>query len=132
MIDTTWQTTSVPNSSVVEHRWFPKNQPQTLQIAVALLYWNSALGLVLGLLSRGFGAHLTLLIVLCEFAGAYGIANERRWGYVLALCSAIPALALTLLGGFLGGGLLDFVFQLALVALLLHPHSRSYYKSWFH
>jgi hypothetical protein len=119
------------NGTVAEHHWFPRNVPQTLQIAVVLLYWNSALGLLIGLLSRGLGAHLTLLIVVGEFAGAYGIANERRWGYVLALCVAVPALFLTLLGGFLGGGLLDLVFQLALVGLLLHPHSRSYFKTFF-
>jgi hypothetical protein len=119
------------NRSVTERRWFPTGQPQTLQIAVLLLYWNAFLSLLLGLFAGGV-ARIGLLLVIAEFAGAYGVANEKKWGYGLALVAAIlPFLLLIFAHGYLGGGILTLVFQIALVALLLHPQSRAYYKIWF-
>ena len=114
-----------------EHRWFPAHQPQTLQIAVALLYWNAILGLLFGLFTGGFG-RLALLILAADALGGYGIANERKWGYIVALVAAVLPLALLVaVGGLFAGGLLNLVFEIALVVLLVHPHSRSYYKTWF-
>jgi hypothetical protein len=121
----------MPNRSLAERRWFPTHQPQTLQIAVALLYWNTFLNLLVGLFVGGLG-RLTLLLVVAEFAGAYGVANERKWGYGVALGAAIlPLVLLVAVGGFFGGGVLTLIFEIALVALLLHPQSRAYYKIWF-
>jgi hypothetical protein len=116
-------------NAIRTHRWFPSSQPQTLQIAVMLLYWNAALGLIVGLFAHGLG-RLLLLLIVAEVAGAFGIANERKWGYVTALAAACLPLALLILG-VLAGGLLNLLFQIALVALLLHPMSRNYYKIWF-
>ncbi|HUZ21040.1 MAG TPA: hypothetical protein VMU75_10775 [Acidimicrobiales bacterium] len=116
---------------LTERRWFPTSQPQTLQIAVALLYWNAFLSLIVGLVTGGLG-RLTLLLLLLDLAGAFGIANERKWGYVTAIGAAfLPLVLLIAIGGFLGGGLLSLIFQIALIVLLLHPMSRNYYKIWF-
>ncbi|MCU1493684.1 MAG: hypothetical protein JWO62_1448 [Acidimicrobiaceae bacterium] len=119
----------VANRSVTERRWFPAHQPQTLQIGVALLYWNAALSLLFGLLSGGLG-RLSLVLMILEVVGGFGIANEKKWGYRVALMAAfVPFLLLAL--GYLGGGILTLLFEIALVVALLHPQSRSYYKIWF-
>ena len=119
----------VANKSMTERRWFPAHQPQTLQIAVALLYWNAALSLLFGLLSGGYGRY-ELVLMLFEVFGGIGVANERKWGYWVAVtASVIPFVLLAL--GYVGGGLLTLLFEVALVALLVHPQSRSYYKIWF-
>jgi hypothetical protein len=114
-----------------QRRWFPSHQPQTLQIAVALLYWNAAIGLLVALLVGGLG-RLELILLAADVAGGYGVANERRWGYVTALVAAfLPFVLLFVVGGFLAGGILNLIFEIALVVLLLHPMSRNYYKTWF-
>lgn len=114
-----------------QRRWFPTGQPQTLQIAVALLYWNAALSLLFGLVAGGFGLFV-LVLLAADVAGAFGVANERKWGYLVAVTAAFLQLALPIaIGGFLAGGLLNLIFEIALIALLLHPMSRSYYKLWF-
>ena len=114
-------------------RWVNQSQPQTLYMATILLYFSAALGLLFGGL-----APIGLLFVAGEAFGAYGIANERKWGYVLAL--AIVAVQL----GFLGiaissdpGALFSLEFVIAAIwpvavcILLLHPQSREYQKIWF-
>ncbi|MGA9077834.1 MAG: hypothetical protein WB383_05835 [Acidimicrobiales bacterium] len=114
-----------------ERHWFPAHQPQTLQIAALLLYWSAFLGLVAGLAVGGAG-HFALLSAVGEAAGAFGIANERRWGYVLALAAAVVPLVLVIaVAGFLGAGILGLLFQVALVVLLIHPTSRDYYRLWY-
>ncbi|HVC25513.1 MAG TPA: hypothetical protein VND23_07140 [Acidimicrobiales bacterium] len=117
------------NSSLSERRWFPAHQPQTLQIAVALLYWNAVLSLLFGLFTGGYG-RIGLVLVLLEVLGGLGVANEKKWGYWVAVVAAFFPFYL-LARGYLGGGLLTLLFEVALVALLLHPQSRSYYKIWF-
>lgn len=119
-------------TSVQQRRWFPTGQPQTLQIAVALLYWNAALSLLFGLVAGGVGL-LELVVLGLDVVGGFGVANERKWGYVVAVVAAFaPLVLLIAIGGSLfAGGLLNLVFQIALIALLLHPMSRSYYKLWF-
>jgi hypothetical protein len=112
-------------------RWFPVHQPQTLQIAALLLYWNAFLGVASGLLVGGAGRY-ALALGAAEAAGAFGIANERRWGYAVALLAAIiPLVLLVVVAGFLGAGILYLLFQIALVALLVHPQSRDYYRLWY-
>jgi hypothetical protein len=114
-----------------QRRWFPTGQPQTLQIAVVLLYWNAALSLLFGLFAGGFG-RLELVLLALDLAGGLGIANERKWGYVVAVAAALlPLVLLIALGGLFAGGLLNLIFQIALVFLLLHPMSRNYFKLWF-
>jgi hypothetical protein len=117
---------------VSERRFFNPSQPQTLQIAVLLLYLNAALDL---LFSFGFLGPLGLALIVGMAAGAFGIANEQKWGYGLAVAVAI--LRVVLLVGLFGAEVLDFpliitlLFDGALVALLVHPESRDYQRIWF-
>jgi hypothetical protein len=116
----------------MERRWLNQAQPQTLQIAVFLLYINSAF-LVLNLLLSGFLSPIYLAIVAGQVAAGYGIANERRWGYGLAIAMAfLPFLLRLALGdGLFGRNIINLMFEIALIALLLHPQSRDYQRIWF-
>lgn len=117
-------------------RWLNPTQPQTLQIGVMLLYLNAALGLISVIVGRGVG-FFGLAIIATEVLGGYGIANERKWGYVVGLVAAflpLVLLVLAIVAGanlVLGLGVIGVIFQIALVALLLHPQSREYERIWF-
>jgi hypothetical protein len=118
-------------------RWFNPSQPQTLQIAVWLLYFNAIFGLLLGssiYFALGILAGFASLVGCA--AAAFGIANEKRWGYLLGVVMAILQVLLIvggvgLMGIFQGVALISFLFAVALVALLLHPMSREYQRIWF-
>jgi hypothetical protein len=114
---------------VNDYRWFNQSQPQTLQTAVILLYLNGVLGLLLG----SYGG---LLVCVGMGVGAFGVANDKKWGYGLAIAAA----ALNVVYIFRVWGidaltnfnpLLSLMIGGALVALLLHPMSRSYQRIWF-
>jgi hypothetical protein len=115
---------------VNEWKWVNQFQPQTLYLATILCYIDAVFGLLFG----GFFA-LNLLICGCLGAGAFGIANEKKWGYAVAVGGAI--LQLTILLAVFGLSVLtsitiiNFIFDAALVALLLHPMSREYQRIWF-
>ena len=116
-------------------RWTNPSQPQTLYIATFLLYINAFFAAILG----GFFDWRSLLIIVGEVAAAFGIANERKWGYYLAVTMATIALAfpaLRLIGHvaliFDPWFLIGILFPVALFALLVHPMSREYQKIWFH
>jgi uncharacterized membrane-anchored protein YitT (DUF2179 family) len=113
-------------------RWTNPTQPQTLQIAVFLLYINAVFTALLG----GIGSLIGLAFVIGGAAGGFGIANEKKWGYNLGLVMAfLPfawRIALNGPGGALGGDIINTMFEVALVALLLHPQSRDYQRIWFH
>ncbi len=68
-------------------------------------------------------------------AGAFGIANEKRWGYIVGIVAAGVQLAALLLlvvqVGININVLISLLFDGALVALLVHPQSREYQKVWF-
>jgi hypothetical protein len=80
-------------------------------------------------------APLLMLVAAALAYGAYGIANEKKWGYALATTTAVLVVVLVL--GFAGADVLEFplilsfMFDVALVALLLHPQSREYQRIWF-
>lgn len=118
----------------IERRWVNKTQPQTLQIGVILLYLNAVFFLVFAVLGGGLG-RIGALVAVGQAAGGFGIANERKWGYWLGLAAAVfPLLyvvAILGVGGLLAYGLLNLIFEVALVALLLHPQSRDYERIWF-
>lgn len=117
-------------------RYFNTSLPQTLQMGVALLYLNAAFDLLGGLLLLGSVGMVELAFFAGQAAGAYGIANERRAGYVVGVVSAVAPLAFLVWAAVAVGvravGVLDFAFQVALVALLLHRQSREYARLWFH
>jgi len=104
-------------------RWTNPSQPQTLQIAVFLFYINAFFGVVYKMFLNPIGL---LWVVGCVGVG-FGIANERRWGYLAGIVVA----AVGLLQGFYGGGLIGLMIGVALIALLLHPQSRDYQRIWF-
>jgi hypothetical protein len=114
---------------VNKHRFVNQSQPQTLYMAVILCYINAVFNIL------GFGSILVLLGIALA-AGGYGIANEKKWGYSLAVVAAVVQVLLVLYV-FQGStftdilALLNFVFDAALVALLLHPLSRDYQRIWF-
>lgn len=111
-----------------ERRFLNQYQPQTLVMGTLLCYVN-AFFLLLGL--SGIG----LLLLAGLAGGGYGIANEKKWGYGLAVAAAVSQVGLLLLFG--GSQVLEFpliltfLFDAALVALLLHPQSRDYQRIWF-
>ncbi|MHB8295198.1 MAG: hypothetical protein ACYDH5_11365 [Acidimicrobiales bacterium] len=120
-----------------QRRWLNTTQPQTLQIAVLLLYLTAVLSLVSGVLGSAIGP-IGLVLAVAPAAGGYGVANERKWGYIVALVAAfVPfaflalAVATVGIGGVLSTGLISLMFEIALVALLLHPQSREYQRIWF-
>lgn len=104
-------------------RWTNPSQPQTLQIAVLLFYLDAVMAVLFG----AFLSPLGLLLLAAYIASGFGIANEKRWGYVLGLVTAGVGV-IFVLGG---GNLINLLFAVALVALLLHPQSRDYQRIWF-
>ena len=112
-------------------RWTNPTQPQTLQIAVFLLYINAVFTALLG----GLGSIIGIALVAGGAAAGFGIANEKRWGYNLGLAMAflpfILRIAFNGVENIFGGSIINLMFEIALVALLLHPQSRDYQRSWF-
>jgi hypothetical protein len=114
-------------------RFLNPAQPQTLQIAVFLLYLNAAFT-IFAMLRAGQWPLLLVGVVAGEVVAAYGIANERKWGYGLGIVMAFLPFVLSfyLIGNPFGGvDVLTLMFEVALVALLLHPQSRDYQRIWF-
>jgi len=109
-------------------RWFDPSQPQTLQGAVMLCYATA----VLGVLSLLFGSAFALSSLALGVAG-FGVANERRWGYVLGivLSGLMVLLYLYLLATGIFGIVINLLFIGVLLALFLHPQSRHYQRIWF-
>ncbi len=104
-----------------------------LQIAVFLLYINAALSMF-AMVRVGVFPLLVLAASAGSVAAGFGIANEQKWGYLLGVAMAIlPLLLRVAFGGVgvVGGDLLTLMFEIALVALLLHPQSRDYQRIWF-
>lgn len=112
-------------------RWLDRSQPQTLYYGNILLYFNAAWWLLDTLFGAAFFGFLALLAL---FSGL-GIANEKRLGYRagvgLAGINLLVLFYILFVGGASLGLLLNLVFGAALLALLLHPMSRSYQRIWF-
>jgi hypothetical protein len=118
------------NGSVEEMRWVNPHQPQTLYMGVILCYVEG----VFALLSFPTFGLFSLLILVGLVAGGFGIANEKRWGYLLALATAVfQVLVVLLVYRSLAdvGVIIQLAFDVALVVLLAHPMSRSYQRIWF-
>ncbi|HAN07415.1 MAG TPA: hypothetical protein DCP89_02830 [Acidimicrobiaceae bacterium] len=105
--------------------------------AVGMVLFGSAYyrQLPLDLFGSGVATLFALFLTGTFVAGGIGITNERKWGYIFALFSACYSVLATLWVGInfsLGMGfLLRLMFDIVLVVLLVHPHSRSYKKIWF-
>ncbi|MEM7275318.1 MAG: hypothetical protein AAF547_19735, partial [Actinomycetota bacterium] len=110
--------------------------PQTLQAAVILGYISAVFGLL------GIRFFPMLFVYIGLGAGAFGTANNRRWGYgLLAVCASLAALwqILFLVDAIIGRDRLEniliflnsSVFPVALAIAALHIQSREYQKAWF-
>ena len=112
-------------------KWFDQSQPQTLQAAVLFCYLNAALAILYLIV---FGATLPLLLLVAAI-GANGIANEKRWGYWLAVVAACVYVVTQVLAfvtfSRTFGLVLNLAFAVLLAVLLLHPESRRYQRIWF-
>jgi hypothetical protein len=109
-------------------RWLDRTQPQTLYIAVILLYINAVFSLLAGL------SLIVLVIAAAQVGAGFGIANEKKWGYGLGILMAFLPFVLRLLilhNLFAGVDLITLMFEVALIFLLLHPQSRQYQRIWF-
>jgi hypothetical protein len=109
------------------NRWVDRTQPQTLMMATVLMYVNAALDL---LLTFGGLSPIGLALVVGQVAAGWGIANERKWGYWLGVALAFLLVAFAVVS-LSFGSIVSLLFYGALVALLLHPQSRAYRRTWF-
>ena len=138
-------------------RWFDRMQPQTLQIATWLLYLNGFFLLIdvvdnsdyLGYfrVQYGWGLPLGVAVVVLHAAGGWLMANDRKLGWKLAVAASFTPFVLrfiaysdierqlngsiSLYRKLTGGSTLSAIFEVALCAPLLHPHSRQHQKIWY-
>jgi hypothetical protein len=141
-----------PLSGIDPRRWFDRGLPQTLQIALWLLYVNGAFTLAYLLDQRdyvgalrsttAFGFLWGLVIVAAHAGGGFLMANGRRLGHLLAILAAFSPFLLRwwvlwqlpapvrITDVVTGRDTLSFLFEIALVALVLHPQSREHVRRW--
>ena len=121
------------NGAVNDFRWVNPSQPQTLYGATILCYIDAVFGVLFGVIATS--VLLGLLTVVGLAAGGFGIANEKKWGYAVAVGGAVLQVVLLLavfgIEVFTTLVIISFLFDAALVALLLHPMSREYQRIWF-
>ena len=124
---------SATMATVNQWKWVNHFQPQTLVIATFLCYVDAVFGLIFGD-RRHLGPRRARRAIALG-AGGFGIANEKRWGYAVAVVGAV--LQVVMLLAVFGSSVLtstaiiNLLFDGALVALLLHPMSREYQRIWF-
>ena len=115
------------NGMVNQWKWVNQFQPQTLYMATILCYVDAVFGLLFGFVATSVLAGLITILALA--AGGFGIANEKKWGYAVAVGGAV--LHVVMLFAVFGTDvfrstvIISFLFDGALVALLLHPMSRE-------
>lgn len=118
-------------SAMQTRRWVDPSQPQTMQIAVFLLYAQAVLLLLFGAFLNPIG----LALIAGGIGAGYGIANEQKWGYGLGLLVAffpfVFRIAFDGLNHVFTTDIISLMFEVALVLLLLHPQSRAYERIWF-
>ncbi len=117
-------------------RWLNPSLPQTLQMAVFLLYINAVFGVLFGTLFFVYGPIVGGVGLLAYLFGGLGVANEQKWGYLLGVAVAVAAVGTIFfyyrdVGDVLHYALIPLLFDGALVALLLHPLSRNHQRVWF-
>lgn len=112
------------------YRFLNTMQPQPLVNATIICYIEAFFGLI------GSGGYLPFVVIAVGLgAGGFGIANDKRWGYTVAVVAGVLHVIAWL--GILGLDVLgfpqiiSFAFAVLLVALLLHPLSRDHQRIWF-
>jgi nicotinamide riboside transporter PnuC len=111
------------------NRWLDRTQPQTLYMAVILLYINAAFAVLFG----GLLSPIGIIVAGGGVAAGFGIANEKKWGYALGVTMAVLPFVIQLVFAHnpFAADLITLMFEIALLALLLHPQSREYQRIWF-
>lgn len=131
-------------------KWIDRFQPQTLAIATWLLYIQGAFALI-GWLDRSdvysawtrfeFGGLVGLAGALAHIAGPFLMANGKKLGWWVSVFAAASPWILRLIIRFQYDSVslrwvvtrsdtIGFLFEVALLALLLHPMSRNHEKTW--
>jgi hypothetical protein len=128
-------------------KWFDRMHPQTLAIAMFLLYIDGAFAVVALLDQSGeigflrLLGGLNLLFALCMVVAYIGGAFLMANGWIIAVAASFsPFIArqlITLSTNYgdttwvlTGGDTIGFLFDAALVALLLHSMTQQYVKRW--
>jgi hypothetical protein len=124
--------------------WINNRQPQTLYIAQILLYVSAVSALIFGntgagVIDNSLGQLVVVLLLTFGAAGgAFGIANERKWGYQLGIAAAIAPFVVRAivwrrygLDDAIQWNLFGLVFDVAVLAALLHRMSGEYQRIYF-
>ena len=118
-------------------------QPQTLYISQILLYISAVTALLFGastviIESLIIEYIVAFLLTIGAAVSAWGIANAKKWGYQLGIAAAVAPFVIRFeimrrisLGETLSWNPIGLMFDLAIIAALLHPESRKYQKIWF-
>lgn len=119
-------------------------QPQTLYISQILLYITAVGAVLFRTVGEDIVESLLLRYVVVALmtvgaaVGAYGIANSQKWGYYLGVAAAVaPFIIRFEIGRRIGvddifrWNPIGLLFDIAILAALLHPESRAYQKLWF-
>jgi len=143
-------------SQLDSRKWFDRMHPQTLAIATWLLYIDGVFS-TLGFLDKSneFGVLriigpmtgiVGLTSCLIMFGSGFLMANGKLLGWYLGIAASFSHLLarfiisvhpqtrgfpISLTDRITGGDLISFMFEAALVVLLLHLMSRSYARTWF-
>ena len=122
-----------------DKQWIDQSQPQTLYLACMLLYMNLVFTILFN--TGQLLSILGIFVVIGGAVGAYFIANEKKWGYFLAIGASATRVALYVLlylsvRDTISGPnnlmfLITMAFPVLTVVLLLHKMSRDYVKIWF-
>ena len=133
-------------------KWFDRMQPQTIAIATWLLYFEGGFTFLYWLdgadihgfwkQQGGIGSLLAFASILSFPAAGFLMANGKKLGWVVAIAASFSPFVLRALWKIdadtiwtwqdviIGRSYVNFLFEAALCALLLHPMSRQYAKSW--
>ena len=72
-----------------QYQWVNPHQPQTLYMATILCYIDAVFGLLPGFGIIAKSVLIALFVIAGLGAGGWGIANEKKWGYALAVAAAV-------------------------------------------
>jgi hypothetical protein len=137
-------------------KWFDRMLPQTLAVALWLLYIDGAFALVnfidmrsdIGLLRATGGVNVlfAILSIAAYLLAGFLMANGKLLGWYVGIFAAftpilsrfLAAMSLSDMGfdmslktRLMGADTIGFLFEAALIVLMLHPMSRVHARRWF-
>ena len=109
-------------------------------IAIILSYVNAVfavLSLFSGVNSLPFSALALILIVpLAQGGAAIGMANDSKIAWRIAIALAVSVFALigyiAFMYSVIATNIIGVIFDVAMLVLLIHDHTRKYVNVWFH